>query len=182
MTAAVWMGNDDNKPMPQNAYSGDWMPRIWQDLVGNALAGTAKGQFREPKYINYRDTYGVKMAYSWQREDLQQTQTAAPPPPEEDTPPQRPEVQALPSDGEARVVIAVNICITNAASVNPRADEFTKPNCIQNQSVRASDLEFYDPNWQPPQPPPAPPASPPVVPPLEPPPVNPPVDPPPANP
>ena len=159
LTSAVWMGNDDNKSMPYWAYSGDFMPQIWSDVVGNALTGTPRGSWREPKYIAYRDTFGVKMAYSWRREDIQTsaTQAASSPPPEEDVPAQRPEVQQLPSDGTARVVIAVNTCIRNAASVNPRADEFTEPRCIENQSVRASDLEFYDPKWQPPQPPPAPP-------------------------
>ncbi len=159
LTSAVWMGNDDNKPMPYWAYSGDFMPQIWSDIVGNALTGTPRGSWREPKYIAYRDTYGVKMAYSWQRENLPTSavQTTSPPPPEENAPTQRPEVQQLPSDGEARVVIAVNTCTRNAASVNPRADEFTEPRCIENQSVRASDLEFYDPKWQPPEPPPAPP-------------------------
>jgi penicillin-binding protein 1A len=182
LTSAIWMGNDDNKPMPYYAYSGDYMPQIWSDLVGNALIGTAKGQFREPKYIQYRDVFGVKMAYATQREDFQQTPAAVQIPVEDNTPPQRPEVLQVPTDGEARVVIAVDICKRNAASVNPRADEFTKPNCIENQSVKASDLEFYDPNWQPPEPPPAPP---PVVTPPPEPPVNPPVEPappPPTNP
>ncbi|NJK45545.1 MAG: hypothetical protein HC933_15870 [Pleurocapsa sp. SU_196_0] len=177
LTSAVWMGNDNNKPMPYSAYSGDWMPPIWQDLVSNALVGTAKGVFRAPRYVAYREVNGVKMAYSWQREDIGQAQAAPPPPlPEEDTPPQRPEVTALPTDGEARVIIAVNACVRNLASVNPRADEFTEPRCIENQSVRASDLEFYDPNWQPPQPPPAPPAV--TPPPIEPPPVQPELSPP----
>jgi penicillin-binding protein 1A len=177
LTSAIWMGNDDNKPMPYYAYSGDYMPQIWSDLVGNALIGTAKGQFREPKYIQYRDTFGVKMAYSTQREDIQQTAAAVAPPVEDNAPVQRPEVSQLPTDGEARVVIAVNTCKRNAASVNPRADEFTDPKCIENQSVRAADLEFYDPNWQPPEPPPAPPAPPPVVIAPEPPPVEPPSNP-----
>ena len=161
LTSAVWMGNDDNKSMPFWAYSGDFMPQIWSDVVGNALVGTPRGSWRQPKFIAYRDTFGVKMAYSWQRESLQAAaiQSAAPPL-EEDAPAQRPEVQDLPSDGTARVVIAVNTCTRNAASVNPRADEFTEPRCIENQSVRASDLEFYDANWQPPAPPPAPPAPP----------------------
>lgn len=172
LTSAVWMGNDDNKPMPYNAYSGDYMPQIFADAVGNGLAGTPRGSWREPKYIAYRDTFGVKMAYSWRREDVQASaQPAVAPPPPDDSPPRRPEVTELPSDGEARVVIAVNVCTRNAASVNPRADEFTEPRCIENQSVRASDLEFYDPKWQPPQPPPAPPAPPaspePVAPPVE---------------
>jgi membrane peptidoglycan carboxypeptidase len=185
LTAAVWMGNDNNDPMGERFYSGAFMPPIWADMVGNGLVGTPRGVFREPKYIAYRDTYGVKMAYSWQREDVQasnQPAAAAPVAPEDNAPPRRPEVTALPSDGEARVVIAVNTCTRNAASVNPRADEFTEPRCIENQSVRASDLEFYDPNWQPPQPPPAPPAPPPVV---APPPVSPepqPLEPPPSNP
>ena len=182
LTSAVWMGNDDNKSMPYWAYSGDFMPQIWSDVVGNALTGTPRGSWREPKYIAYRDTLGVKMAYSWQREDIQTTaiQAASSPPPEEDALVRRPEVQQLPSDGAARVVIAVNTCISNAASVNPRADEFTEPRCIENQSVRASDLEFYDPKWQPPQPSPAPPQ--PIAP--EPPPFNPDPDPiqPPSNP
>jgi len=161
------------------------MPQIWSDIVGNALTGTPRGSWREPKYIAYRDTYGVKMAYSWQREDIQTSavQATSPPPPEENAPTQRPEVQQLPSDGEARVVIAVNTCTRNAASVNPRADEFTEPRCIENQSVRASDLEFYDPKWQPPQPPPAPPTPPqPIAPEPAPPPVSPDPIQPPSNP
>lgn len=182
LTSAVWMGNDDNKSMPYWAYSGDFMPQIWSDVVGNALTGTPRGSWREPKYIAYRDTFGVKMAYSWQREDLQTSavQSASPPPPEEDAPVQRPEVQQLPSDGEARVVIAVNTCTRNAASVNPRADEFTEPRCIENQSVRASDLEFYDPKWQPPPAPPTPPQ--PIAPEPAPPPVSPDPIQPPSNP
>ena len=184
LTSAVWMGNDDNKSMPYWAYSGDFMPQIWSDVVGNALTGTPRGAWREPKYIAYRDTFGVKMAYSWRREDIQTSavQSVAPPP-EEDAPTLRPEVQQLPSDGEARVVIAVNTCIRNAASVNPRADEFTEPRCIENQSVRASDLEFYDPKWQPPTPPPAPPTPPqPIAPEPIPPPFNPDPIQPPSNP
>lgn len=154
LVAAVWMGNDDNKPMPQGAYSGDYMPKIWSDFMKNALEGVPPSSYRVPDYVGFNGRQVVRMAYPT-RVDI--PENTPPPPPQVDPPPYRaPLVDSIPGDGEDRIIIAVNACTKNAAQVAPRADEFTPPACVKNQSVRTQDLEMYDPNWQPPAPPPDP--------------------------
>ncbi len=148
LVAAVWMGNDDNSQMPQNAYSGDYMPKIWADFMRGALEGVPPSSYRVPDYVGFSSRQGVRMAYPT-RVDI--PENAPPPPPaQEPEPYRRPIVDTIPGDGEDRVIVAVNSCAKNAASVPPRADEFTPPRCVQNQSINVRDLELYDPNWQPP--------------------------------
>ncbi len=154
LVGAVWMGNDDNSAMPQNAYSGDYMPKIWADFMRVALEGVPPSIYRIPDYVGFSVRQGVRMAYPTRRDIPENT---PPLPPQIDPEPyRRPTVDSIPGDGQDRLVIAVNACAKNAASVPPRADEFTPPACVKNQSIRAEDLELYDPNWQPPAPEPEP--------------------------
>ncbi len=154
LVGAVWMGNDDNSAMPQNAYSGDYMPKIWADFMRVALEGVPPSSYRVPDYVGFSVRQGVRMAYPTRRDIPENT---PPPPPQVDPEPyRRPTVDSIPGDGQDRLVIAVNACAKNAASVPPRADEFTPPDCVKNQSIRSQDLELYDPNWQPPAPEPEP--------------------------
>jgi penicillin-binding protein 1A len=154
LVGAVWMGNDDNKSMPFSAYSGDYMPKIWSNFMRVALEGVPPSSYRVPDYVGFNGRQAVRMAYAT-RVDL--PQNTPPPVPQVDPPPyRRPLVDSIPGDGEDRITIAVNACTKNAASVPPRADEFTPPACIKNQRVRTEDLELYDPNWQPPAPEPEP--------------------------
>jgi penicillin-binding protein 1A len=154
LVGAVWMGNDDNSSMPQNAYSGEYMPKIWSDFMRVALEGVPPSNYPIPDYVGFSVRQGVRMAYPT-RTDL--PENTPPTPPRVDPPPvRRPTVDTIPGDGEDFVTIAVNACAKNAASVPPRADEFTRPACVKNQRVKTQDLELYDPNWQPPAPPPEP--------------------------
>jgi penicillin-binding protein 1A len=149
MTAAVWMGHDTPKNMGYRTYSGEWMPIIWKHFVEAALAGTPPGAYRQPKYISYRNSYGVNMAYAYRQEDLKpNTPVAAVPQVEADTVTHRPEVEDLPSQNETRVTVALDNCKRNVAQVPPRADEFTSTNCLVMRSVLVKDLELYDPNYQ----------------------------------
>jgi penicillin-binding protein 1A len=154
LVAAVWMGNDDNKPMPQAAYSGDYMPIIWRNFMQGALEGTPPGAYRVPQYVGFDSVQGVRMAYPT-RVDVPEN-APPPPPPVEPEPYRPPEVTEVPNQDETRVSITVNTCERNAARVNPRADEFTPARCLAQQLVQAKDLEYYEPNWQPPQPEPDP--------------------------
>lgn len=149
MTAAVWMGHDTPKNMGYRTYSGEWMPTIWKHFIENALAGTPPGAFRQPKYIGYRNMFGVNMAYAFRQESLKlSTPAPAAPQIEADTVTHRPEVTELPTSNEARVTIALDNCKRNVAQVPPRADEFTTTNCLVMRSVLVKDLELYDPNYQ----------------------------------
>jgi penicillin-binding protein 1A len=154
LVGAVWMGNDNNASMPFSAYSGDYMPKIWSNFMRVALEGVPPTRYRVPDYVGFSARQAVRMAYPT-RVDL--PQNAPPPKPQVDPEPYRqPTVDSIPGDGEDTITIEVNACIKNAASVSPRADEFTQPACIQIQQIRSEDLEYYDPNWQPPAPEPEP--------------------------
>ncbi len=148
LTAAVWMGHDTPKNMGYRTYSGEWMPIIWKRFVESALEGTPPGTFRQPKYIGYRNLFGVNMAYAYKQESLKLNTPAPPPPDIETTTPTRPEVESLPTNNESRVTIALDNCKRNVAQVPPRADEFTSTNCLVMRSVLVKDLELYDPNYQ----------------------------------
>ncbi|MFN3267033.1 MAG: transglycosylase domain-containing protein [Deinococcales bacterium] len=148
LVSAVWMGNDDNSAMPQNAYSGDYMPIIWGNFMKAALEGVPPSSYRVPSYVGFSVRQGVRMAYPT-RVDVPEN-TPPPRPRPEPEPVRRPTVDTIPGAGQDRIIIAVNACTKNAAQVPPRADEFTPPRCLQNQSVELKDIALYDPNWQPP--------------------------------
>ena len=151
LVAAVWMGNDNNSQMPQSAYSGDYMPIIWANFMKGALEGVPPSSYRIPDYVGFSIRQGIRMAYPT-RVDI--PENAPPPrPPIEPDPPKSTIVDKIPGQGDDRIIISVNGCTKNAASVSPKADEFTPPACVKRQSVLVSDLEYYDPNWQPPAPP-----------------------------
>jgi penicillin-binding protein 1A len=154
LVSAVWMGNDDNAAMPQSAYSGDYMPIIWGNFMKAALEGVPPSSYRVPDYVGFSSRQNVRMAYPT-RVDV--PANAPPPrPPPEPEPKRRDVVETIPGAGQDRITIAVNACTKNAAQVSPRADEFTPPRCLQNQSVELRDIALYDPNWQPPAPEPEP--------------------------
>ncbi len=183
MTAAVWIGRDDNKPMyGRNVFSGTYNPPVWHDFMVRAIEGKPPGAYIEPSNIGYRSVQGVKMAYNTRPGPVSTAGVSSIP--NEgiaEAPRTRPAVDGPPPPNESRVIVALDVCRRNQASVNPLADASTSPRCVQLQSVQVSDLRFYDPNYVLPPPPPPPP--PPVVEPPPPPAFDPPpADPPPADP
>jgi penicillin-binding protein 1A len=145
---AVWIGRDDNKGMGERYYSGEWNPKIWRDMVSNALVGRPPQTWQTPEYIGYRDVQGVKMAYAIRQTNVGSTASFTPDP--EPVPYKRPAVEGPEVPDEARVTLALDVCQRNQANVNPWADETTSPNCVATRSVKVSELSFYDPNYAPP--------------------------------
>jgi membrane peptidoglycan carboxypeptidase len=169
MTAAVWIGRDDNKPMyGRNVYSGRYNPPVWRDFVRRALEGKPPGDFREPANIGYRTVQGVRMAYNTRPGPIN-TNLSSPIEDIVEAPRRRPAVDGPTMSANARVTVALDMCQRNPANVNPLADASTPPRCVQLQSVLVTDLRYYDPNFTlPPPPPPViryvdPPPAPPAV-------------------
>lgn len=145
---AVWIGRDDNKGMGERNFSGEWNPKIWRDMVSNALIGRPPQTWQTPEYIGYRDIQGVKMAYAIRQTNVGSTASFTPD--AEPVPYKRPAVDGPELPDEARVTLALDVCQRNQANVNPWADETTSPNCVATRSVKVSELSFYDPNYAPP--------------------------------
>jgi penicillin-binding protein 1A len=145
---AIWIGRDDSKGMGERFYSGEWNPKIWRDMVSNALIGRPPQTWQTPEYIGYHDAQGVKMAYAIRQTNTGAAVSSAPDP--EPVPYKRPAVDGPEVPDEARVTLALDVCQRNQANVNPWADETTSPNCVSSRSVKVSELSFYDPNYAPP--------------------------------
>jgi penicillin-binding protein 1A len=145
---AIWIGRDDNKGMGERYFSGEWNPKIWRDMVSNALIGRPPQIWQTPEYIGYRDLQGVKMAYAIRQTNV--GNNAAFVPSAEPIPYKRPAVDGPAVPDDARVTLALDVCQRNRANVNPWADETTSPNCVSSRSVKVSELSFYDPNYAPP--------------------------------
>jgi penicillin-binding protein 1A len=145
---AVWIGRDDNKGMGDRYYSGEWNPRIWRDMVSNALVGRPPQIWQTPEYIGYREVQGVRMAYAIRQTNVGPGASFTPDP--EPVPYKRPAVDGPELPDEARVTLALDVCQRNQANVNPWADETTSPNCVATRSVKVAELSFYDPNYAPP--------------------------------
>ncbi len=145
---AIWIGRDDNKGMGEQFFSGEWNPKIWRDMVSNALVGRPPQIWQTPEYIGYRDLQGVKMAYAIRQTNTGASVSSTPDP--EPVPYKRPAVEGPEVPDDARVTLALDVCQRNRANVNPWADETTSPNCVSSRSVKVSELSFYDPNYAPP--------------------------------
>ncbi len=48
MATAVWIGNDDNRPLPGNATGGQYAAPVWRKFMKRALANEPVQQFRNP--------------------------------------------------------------------------------------------------------------------------------------
>ena len=145
---AVWIGRDDNKGMGERYFSGEWNPKIWRDMVSNALVGRPPQAWQVPEYIGRREVQGVSMAYAIRQTNTGVAATSVLDP--EPLPYKRPAVDGPDIPSEARVTMALDVCRRNLANVNPWADETTQPNCVSSRSVRVSEVSFYDPNYAPP--------------------------------
>jgi penicillin-binding protein 1A len=145
---AIWIGRDDNKGMGERNYSGEWNPKIWRDMVSNALVGRPPQAWQIPEYIGRRDVQGVSMAYAIRQTNTGVAASSVLDP--EPVPYKRPAVDGPEVPNEARVTLALDVCQRNQANVNPWADETTQPNCVSSRSVKVSELSFYDPNYAPP--------------------------------
>jgi penicillin-binding protein 1A len=145
---AVWIGRDDNKGMGERYFSGEWNPKIWRDMVSNALIGRPPQTWQTPEYIGYKEVQGVKMAYAIRQTNTGTVSSFTPDP--EPVPYKRPAVDGPQLPDEAQVTLALDVCQRNRANVNPWADETTSPNCVSSRSVKVSELSFYDPNYTPP--------------------------------
>lgn len=60
---AVWVGREDNSPLPAGTYSGTVPTPIWQSAVSGILAGHSPQEFRVPQGISYATVRRVKMAF-----------------------------------------------------------------------------------------------------------------------
>ncbi|MDO4264512.1 MAG: penicillin-binding transpeptidase domain-containing protein, partial [Deinococcus sp.] len=79
---AVWVGREDNQPLPSWAYSGTVPTPIWQRAVQGLLAGRTPQDFPVPPGIAFATVRQVEMAFlseKWQGE-TEQPASAAPTP------------------------------------------------------------------------------------------------------
>lgn len=142
LAAAVWMGREDNQPMPQNAFSGEYNPPVWRDFAAVALQGTPPGRFPTPRGVATRRVDGIDMAY------VERDVAAQPAPgePESRARPQRPSVTGPALPPEPMVTVALDVCNRPLRL----ADEATPADCVGQRRVRAADLALYDPAYRPP--------------------------------
>jgi membrane peptidoglycan carboxypeptidase len=91
LSAAVWIGRDDNKAMAETVYSGTYAPPVWRDFAEGALRGRPSSPFQVPRGVSHRWVEGVRMAYRPPPSDAR----PAPAAPSEPDPP--PSVAGAPS-------------------------------------------------------------------------------------
>lgn len=68
---AVWVGREDNQPLPDWAYSGTVPTPIWQRAVSGILAGREPQTFSVPAGITFATVRRVEMAF--RTEDLEES-------------------------------------------------------------------------------------------------------------
>ncbi|MCY1702442.1 transglycosylase domain-containing protein [Deinococcus sp. SL84] len=63
VAGAVWVGREDNQPLPAWAYSGTVPTPIWQRAARGQLAGRKPGDFPVPQGITFATVRRVEMAF-----------------------------------------------------------------------------------------------------------------------
>ncbi|GGJ27239.1 hypothetical protein GCM10008938_11690 [Deinococcus roseus] len=63
LTGAVWVGKNDNTPMPKTAYSGTISAPIWQQAVSLALQNEKTIVVDRPRNLVTREVTGLEMAF-----------------------------------------------------------------------------------------------------------------------
>lgn len=63
VAGAVWVGREDNSPLPAGTYSGTVPAPIWQEAVSRMLAGHTPQKFPVPQGISFAKVRRVDMAF-----------------------------------------------------------------------------------------------------------------------
>ncbi len=135
---AVWVGKQDDKPMPTYYYSGEIPPPVWHSMMTGALVGKAPQQFAVPPGIGYKENpelRNVKVAVL----DSGFQNAANTPTETQPTGPLYQEASAPSTDSDTMLV-------TLDRRTNRLATEFTPPEDVVQRRVNAEDLPAYAPD------------------------------------